>query len=224
MMNLKKATLFVIIGISYTFLTRTIGTFFPDLFMNPVIAHVSMILGFLASLALVLFFVLFNRDFVSKDQVRLRRATLLAIVGSSLLSLLHVKGLMSLYGIYLSPYLLLHIRNIGFSDPAIRWIASIIILIFFMVFYDETKYEVTSRLWKPTLLAVFGNAIVCLIQTVVLFVYFVLINTPWSTSTDMPMKLIIIVFPFALSGFALILYFFLSFYRAPLRAVVEEDI
>lgn len=100
-MSLRKATLSAIIGISYTFILRTIGTLLPDIFKNLLVVQVSAIMSFLASLTIVLFFVFFYEGYVQKQQTNLKKASLLAIIGSSGVSLLHIKGILPVFNIYI---------------------------------------------------------------------------------------------------------------------------
>lgn len=60
-MRLKRATLLAIIGISYAFVLRTIGTFLPDIFRNLIVVQFTQIMAFLASLTIVFFFISFLR-------------------------------------------------------------------------------------------------------------------------------------------------------------------
>ena len=81
-MRLRKATLLAIIGISYLFALRAIQTFLPTVFTNFLITKVTGPVSLLASLAIVVFFVYFHKDYVRREQIKLRMATILVILVS----------------------------------------------------------------------------------------------------------------------------------------------
>jgi hypothetical protein len=215
-MNLKKATLWATIGLVYTFVLRTAGTFLLGFFRNLVVAQVTTILSLLAALTVVLFFVYFFKEYVQKEQAKLQRATALAIIGTSVMFLLQIKGLFlvfhrSLIHLYdISPSLLNLLRPHSFG-PIVVWGSSILVLIFFVVFYKETLLQERSELNKAILFAAIGSAIAVLLRT------FVLINSLSSRHmrwfADLPKTMALIFFPVITISFLANLYFLLIFYK-----------
>ena len=210
-MRLKKATLLAIIGISYTFVLKTIGTFLPDIFKNLIVAQSIQILSFLASLTIVFFFISFFKDYVEKEQINLKNATVMAIIGSSAVLLLHVKGLLLVFSRYISPYL---VRS-HYIESIIPWVSSILILFFFIIFYKEMLYEKEVRLKKAILLAIIGSSIAILLRTFILFNYLCLREIRWVF--DLSGKAKIIFLPITIFSFIATLYFFLCFYKEQKR-------
>jgi len=81
--KLKRLTLLVVIGISYIFILKIVGSIFPDIFIGKLtLVKITNILSFLAVLATVMFFYDFYCEYVQKEQGRLKNATILAIIGS----------------------------------------------------------------------------------------------------------------------------------------------
>ena len=199
-------------SISYTFLLRYMGTFLPGIFRSLPVALAVAFLSLLAGLAIVLFFVLFFKGYVRKGQLRLKKASILAIIGSCALLCLNVKSLVLIFRMYLSPYLVMYFLRSQFIDPLIPWVSSIFILIFFIVFHQETRHEEEIRLRKPTLFAVIGSSLASLERTFVV-VNYLLYSKPMGWFTHLSAKTAIILSPIYLFSFLAVLYFFVSFYR-----------
>lgn len=206
-MRLKKATLLAIIGISYTFALRTIGTFLPDIFGNLIVVQITQILSFLASLTIVFFFISFYKDYVEREQIKLKNASIWAIIGTSAMSLLHIKGLFIVFNVYTLSYLV----KPHYIEAIIPWLSSIFILIFFIIFHKETIQKGGKKLKRATLSAIIGSAIGTLERTFVLFNYFYSREVRWFS--DLSRKIQIIFIPIFAFSFIAILYFFLSFYK-----------
>jgi hypothetical protein len=206
-MSLKNATLLAIIGICYTFVSRTIGTVFPGLFRNLAVAQVSGILHLLAGLTAVLFFVYFLRHYVRENQTELKNGTVLALVGSSLMSLLLLKGVLPLldrltFGSLLGPH---------FIEPVVPWVSSILILLFFTTFHKHTTRKRDGNLERATLWGVVGASIGVLVRTLTVFFYLTSGTVRWVS--DFPGTIIAVLFLIFAFGFGATLYFFASFYK-----------
>lgn len=202
-MNLKNITLFSIIGISYIFISRTIATFYTGVFVNLIVAQINTLLSFLASLAIVLFYIYFYKDYVLEKQITLKTASLFAIIGSFAALLLFLKGILVVFNIYV-------FRSQVFNIVAL-WLSSIFLLYFFIIFYKETTNNAQSKLKLAILLAVIGSSISTLIRTFVLFNYFYSgkFKWLWDYSREFP----IIFVPIFVFMFFTSFYFFITFYR-----------
>lgn len=215
-MSLKKATLWATIGLVYTFALRTAGTFLLGLFRKLVVAQVTTILSLLAALTAVLFFVYFFKDYVQKGQARLQRASVLAIMGTAAVFLLQIKGLFlvfdrSLIHLYnISPYLLKLMRPHSI-EPIVVWGSSILILVFFAVFYKETILQKKLKLKRATLIAAIGSAIAVLLRTFILFNSLSSRQVRWFS--DLPKTMALIFFPVIAFSFLANLYFLIFFYK-----------
>jgi len=223
-MTLKKVTLWVAIGLVYNFVLRTAGTLLPGQFRNLIIARVTTILSLLATLTMVLFFVYFVKEYIQKEQAKLQRASVLAIVSISAVFLLQIKGLFlvferSLVHLYdISPYLLRLVQPHSL-EPMVVWASSILILVFFTVFHKETVLQKRLKLQKATLIAAIGSAIAVLVRTFVLFNFLFSRQARWFT--DLPKTMALVFFPAVIFSFLANLYFLISFY---LEQETEEPV
>ena len=205
--KLKYATLLAIIGISYSFLSRTIGTFLPAVFRNLLVAQASAIMSILAGLTGVFFFISFYREYIHKEQTRLKQASVLAIVGSSAMFLLEVIGLLLIFNGDTSSYL----AKAHLIEPLVPWVSSILFLLFFIVFYKAMLYRQGTKLQKAILSGVIGSSIAAFVRTFVLFNYLFFRDIEWFS--DLPKKAAIILLPILALSFITVLYFFLCFYK-----------
>jgi hypothetical protein len=206
-MNLKNATLLAIIGLCYTFASRTIGTFVPNLFRSLPAAQVNGVLLLLASLTSVVFFVYFLRDYIEKGEAELKNGTWLALVGSSLMSLLLLKGLLPM----LDEYTFHSLAGPHLVEPLVPWVSSILILLFFVVFHKRTVRKGQRKLQTATLWAVIGSLVGVLLRTFTASLYIYSTVVRWFS--DFPRMMQLIFLPIFAFSFLAILYFFTSFYR-----------
>ncbi|MEA3420784.1 MAG: hypothetical protein U9Q97_03805, partial [Acidobacteriota bacterium] len=152
--RLKRLTLLVVIGISYIFILRLVGTIFPGIFIGKIIlVKLTNILSFLAVLVTVMFFYDFYCEYVKKEQGRLKNATILAIIGSVAVLFVHLKSLLFIFKLVISPRLFRSLH----AEAVITWVNSIFILIFFIVLYKCILRKEQVRLEKATLFAIIGS-------------------------------------------------------------------
>lgn len=207
--NLKLTTLLVIIGISYIFALRTIGSFLPDIFKILIVAQTVQIMSLFANLTIVFFFVSFYKDYVHKEQMRLKKVTGLAITGSLLMLLVNIKGLLLVFNV--APHLNFHLVRSHYIGTIIPWLSSIFILVFFIIFYKETVLNEQMKLKKATFFAIIGSSIGMLYLTFILFNYLYSYNVIYSI--DLSIKMAIILLPIFIFSFLTSLYFFFCFYK-----------
>lgn len=211
-MSLRAATLLAIIGTCYLFALRTTATFFPGFFRILIVAQAAQITALIASLAIVLFFACILANHVEKDQVGLRRATLLALVGSSAMLLVRVKGLLLVFfDAWLSPGLLWFLQTSRFLAAVVPWLSSILILLFFVAFYKETLRNEQLRLRVASFLAIIGSSVGTLLLTFVWFnhLYF----RELMFFMNLPRLMAIMLSPLFAFSFITVLYFLASFYK-----------
>ncbi|KPL06641.1 hypothetical protein AMJ86_07695, partial [bacterium SM23_57] len=148
-MNLKTAAILAIISVCFLFVSRTIATFTTGIFQNLLVTQINIILSILASLTFVYFYVLFLMKYLQPDQIRLKRATVFAIIGSAAMALLFLKGLFLVFGFIrlnlyeVSPNLIGMIRTSSI-EPVIPLLSSIFMLFFFVIFHQETRRSTES--------------------------------------------------------------------------------
>jgi len=205
---LKKATLFSMIGISYIFLLRAIGAFYPQFFRkNILLVQLTELLLFLAILSVVFFFLFFLKDYVFKEQIKLKNVTVLALAASIAMLLVHLKGLIMVFNVKVFFFFFI-LHSI---EPIVPWINSILIITFFIVFYKNLDREQTI-LKKSIFLAAFGSALMVFVRSLILFNYYIYVQE-FRWFVDLPQKLTFILIPILIFNFAVILYFFFIFYK-----------
>lgn len=160
-LKLKMATLLAIFGISYTFAARTVGTFFPKIFTNLILARINVVLFFLSSLAVVFFFTAFYKEYVKKDRLWLKNGTILALTGSVLLLLTRVISFIYVFNIR---ELFIPQKTSELIGVNVTLILGICLLIFFTSFYKGLLEKEEKMLKKPLFLAVIGSCIFTLLQ------------------------------------------------------------
>jgi hypothetical protein len=206
-MNLKKATMLAIIGGCYTFVSRAIGTFRPEIFVNPAVARVTSILSALAALASVVFYLYFYSKYTRQDQIELRNSSILAIIGSALFAALEMKWLLIVFNVYGFPSLL----RFHTFEAVLPLVASMLILLFFATFYGETYRAKEERLKRPVLLAIIGMTVSVVVRILVLVNYLFSGRGQWFSG--LPRNTQLALYPAILLSFVMVLYFFISFYR-----------
>ncbi|MEA1964858.1 MAG: hypothetical protein U9O41_07005 [Candidatus Aerophobetes bacterium] len=210
-MRLKKATLLAIIGIFYVFALRAIGTFSPTIFTNLLITKVTGTISLLARLAIVVFFIYFYKDYVHKEQNKLRIATILVILVSLTGLVAQIPSLSLIFNVNILRYpVMIH----HYIDTITPLFSAIFMLIFFVIFYKEIFSKELAKLKKATFLAIIGASVLTLLQIFVLFnyLYYLQFRHPIDVASN---KTIIfsIGIPITLFWFLVSLIFFISFYK-----------
>jgi hypothetical protein len=206
-MDLKRVTLLAIIGLCYTFVVRTAGTFFPGLFGNLTAAQANGVLLLLASLSAVLFFAYFLKYYVHEEQKELMKGVVMAIVGSSLMSLLLLKGLLPI----LDDFTFHNLAGSHIIEPIVAWVSALLVLFFFIIFHREMIHRGPVNLRIAAFWAVLGSSVGLLLRTLTLFIYTGSVEARWFS--DFPIFMQVVFLPVFAFSFLTLFYFFFSFYR-----------
>jgi len=202
---LKRVALFAIIGISYLFLLRTVGTFYQHIFReNLTLVRVTKALALLAILAVVFFFACFLKYCLCKNRAELKGATVFVLISHILITGLYLKDLLSLFNVsgFFSPY---------FIEPFIPLVGSLSLLVFFIVFYKNPLSKSRKSAERFLIFPVIGATIDLAIRSFILLRYFWFRDIKWLAS--LPDKFKIIVTPLVFFSFLMIFYFFIYFYK-----------
>jgi multisubunit Na+/H+ antiporter MnhC subunit len=205
--RLRTATLLAIFGTSYIFLSRSIGTFSPAIFKQIHVVQASLLLSMLASATMVVFLICLYGSYLQMEQTRLRKATLLAIIGTCAVLALYVKGLFLVFdlSIYPHPFWSSHFETI------VPWASSIFMLVFFIAFFKEPRHKTQESLKRATLLAIMGSVILASLRTVVFLNFFYSGKFLWVP--QLIRETPVILFPLFAFGFCTIIYFLIIFHR-----------
>ncbi|MBC8525442.1 MAG: hypothetical protein H8D22_01025 [Candidatus Cloacimonetes bacterium] len=211
--RLKYAILLAIISISYFFILKTIGTFLLDIFRILIVSQIIQIMSLFASLIMLFFFIYLYTNYVQKEQIKFKKATVLVIIGSCAMVLVRIKGMLIVFNVDILPFLFrsCHI------DAIIPWFLSIFILLFFITFYKETLRKKQMKLNKSILSAIIGTSVGTLLQTFILFNYLYSTEIRWFT--DLSSIIQIILFPIFVFSFIAVLYFYLYFYKEQINFI-----
>lgn len=207
--NLKCATIAALIGVSYIFIIRTLSTILPGLFTHLSIAKANTVVFLIASLVILLFFVVFYGHYVQKNRVKLAGASLLAILGQFGTLVLRIKTLFRVFNVYL---LTRFVYSYHFLDRFVPWLSSLFMFVFFYVFYRELVHSSKQQLKNATIFAALGSFVILLMQTFFMFHYF--FTRGVIPLADIPPAIGIIFYVIVILNFCAMLYFFISFYRS----------
>ncbi len=196
-----------IFGISYFFALRIVGTFFTLAFRTLTVTQITLVLSLLAGLTIVCFFIYFHNDYIGENQGLLKKVTVWVIIGSCAMLIVHAKNLLLVLNIHKFPFL----TTAHYVELIIPWVNSILILLFFIIFYKEIYHKEQLRLRKAILLAIIGSSIQTLLLTFIVFNYS--LSGKMMSIVDFSRTLWIIFIPVLVFSFGATFYFFLTFYR-----------
>lgn len=200
-MNLKKAILLTIIASLYFFLLRTIWTFAPGLFRSRPLIMVIFLCSFLMSLAVILFYTYFLKEFVTEDEQNLKIATNGALIGACLMSILYLARLTHFMA---APKILA-------IEPYLVLISLIFTFVFFIAFYSRIKEVGPLQLKIPVLMGLLGVILMLILHLLIVYQIFTYGVIEWFG--DKQIWFTRIFMPFPAISFILGLYFYISFYR-----------
>ena len=215
-MNLKNATLFLIVSVCYIFFIRTVvSAIFPDVFINQLVVRIVQISSLIANLGPVLFFYFFYKEYVSENQQALKRITLLTLIGSGLLPLLYLRGLFLIFEdlsakLYqFSPllYEVVHYQNFGLIGLMITFLVAVLFLLFLLFFMKEIEIDKNPLLFKAINFGIVGQSISIFLRLTSLTQYF-LFGVVSSQSFFMLFVLLV-----SIVGMSFTLYFLFIFYK-----------
>jgi hypothetical protein len=212
---LRIATILAVVGICYNFAARTLSTFAQELFRNAAVAGFANIGFLLSSIFLAFFFMAFLKEHDRENWSKLRSAAGWAVAASIIMILVNFKRILEIFGVYISPYIHENIISSRIPDVILPWIASILILYFFVVFYRVTVSRNLTVLSKPTLAAVIGSLIGAMHMTFVFWSYIFSADPKWFYKFST--TLILVFLPVVTISLILNLYFYIKFYKSLTR-------
>ena len=171
-MNLKNASILVIIGIIYTIVIKISQYLFPDIFSYVFITNITHIFSILTSLFLILFGLYFIKEVIGQNKIHFKLTVLAALLGPAYFILLHLRELVRLssklsLGLYdFSPnvYNLIVTGTLKPISQIIVWLSSILICYFFFVLNKNLSMQYED-LKKAVFLVLMGTAITVVFRT-----------------------------------------------------------
>jgi len=152
-MNLKNITLYALIGYTYLFVMRAIGTIFPATNYDFTWLVVEVLLNLIANLGITLFFLYLLKEFVHDDEVYLLNSTVVAFLGT--LAILLVNSLNGISSILNMP--IDHSASGRYLVNMLTWVHGFIIVLFFINLTESLRKRKSSKLFKPVLWAAGGS-------------------------------------------------------------------
>ncbi|MDP8220114.1 MAG: hypothetical protein P9X26_02120 [Candidatus Stygibacter frigidus] len=167
-MNLKNITLYAILGYSYFFIMRAVGTIFPATNYNETWMIIELSLNFIANLGITLFFLYLLKEFIKDDEYSLMNSTVAAFLGSlSILLLKALNGFSSLISVPID-----HTIPGRYMVNMVTWIQGFIIVIFFVNFSSNLCKIKSLKLCKPVLWGLWGIIVSFILHSINLLNYY----------------------------------------------------
>jgi len=169
--RLPQAAELAMVGIVFTFISRTVATFLPDLFQNLILAGTNQGLMILAGLAVLWFFISIYREYLPDEAEGLRTVTILLNIVLAGDCLLRVLGLLIIIGLPPGDT----IKN--FLYGSIDWMSiapfavSLLLLIFFILFRQELGARLSRKLRLAAGMAMIGAGLLAFIFSLGLMSY-----------------------------------------------------
>ncbi|MCD6378946.1 hypothetical protein J7M07_00695, partial [bacterium] len=151
-------------GATYIFVSRTIGTFKPEIFMNLNITRANTLISFIAAAAILYFYVIFYIEFAKKETNAVRIASFVMLIGSFFVTLLFLKGILMVFNIY-------HFRSPIFNI-LVPSLSSLIALYFFITLYKEIECGGKGLLRQALFLAALGSGLSVFTRGLITYNYF----------------------------------------------------
>ena len=194
-MSLKNSTVLALVSVVYFFVSRAIGTYWPEVFFNIQIYRATAIISLIAVFTFILFYYMVyakysvpgkpeNKD--GKDM--LKKAALFAVAGSVIVVPVFVKGISGLFGVY----------NFIYPDTQVIITLFLILgsaicsLYFAVIFYNETFKYVSKRLVTAAKLAVFGTSLGLVLRIYLVLNYYYSSQFKWSGELTKEIPLIVV--------------------------------
>lgn len=211
-MNLKKATVWTMVGTSYIFLSRTIATYIPEYFANLQVAKTNALLSLLASVTPLLFYYFFYKEYfpgqkesLDKNQLMLKNAAVFAFIGSLAVAFMFLKVFLQ---IATNPD---RAAGHGYFEIIAPWLSALFALFFYYAFSRSEKQKVSNRMMIAAYIAIAGAGLAVLIRSYLLFEFAVHGNFSWLW--NLTRGNLVVFMPLYLFIFFAGFYFLCCFYR-----------
>ncbi len=207
-MCLKKITLLLIVSIILSFSIRIVGTVFPLIFKSIFVVKATILFNVLFILIHLIFWLVFYREYISKIKDSLKKACMLAILGSLAVSVIYLKKIPFVFDMYVHfPILLMN----PYFDAVVPLISSVFHLSFFLFFRKELSHDEETVLSKPISSIIIGISIFIFLHLIVLSNFIATKRFYWLE--HMPRSFALGTIPLIIIAVLLMLFFYYSFYR-----------
>jgi len=206
----KYAAFMAALGIAWLFLVRFLGSVFPSLFTHMFVNRLTGVLSVLAAAAVLYFYIAFVRDYVEKDQQRLKKAAVWAAAGNCAVLVMYFGTMHNVLNWRILPELF-SAAWFFYLAPILPWICALCVFAFFYVFFLEKGHNERRHLPRAKLAALIGAGLSLLLRSIIVVVYLSGGTLRWAS--DLPSSLNLFTFSLAVVIFLATEFFFLSFYQ-----------
>ena len=217
-MDIKKAIVFLLAGISYTIFFKICGFIIPDISTSIYIGQTNYIFLLFVGLSFILFGLYFIKEVVGKNHIKLKVSVYLAMSGPAFFMLIHLSNIIRLSNklslkVYdLSPFLhnLIIANNFKPLHQIVILLSAIFIFNFFYVLYKNLSTE-NKDLKTINFILLIGFAFTVMFRSFSVVIYFLFPNS--SLMYHPPMIVYLIGFLIFLFTSLVSISFFLKLYR-----------
>lgn len=206
-MTLRKITPVLIIGLVLSFSVRTVGTLFPNIFINAYTVKFTVVVNTLFILLHLLFYVFFLKEYAANRQQVLRTGSGLAIIGTFFVACIYLKNFCLAFGLEIIPLFL----NNPYPDAILPLASSALHLAFFCIFKKVQSQEEFRVLNRPISLALIGVGIFSVLHLLVLINFLIFQRFNWLE--HMPRAVSIGTVPLIVLAAIFLYYFYFRFYQ-----------
>lgn len=206
-MYLRKISYVLMISLVLSFSVRTVGTLFPNFFLNEYIVKFAIVVNTFFILVHFFFFVLFLEEYAANRPPVLKTGSVLAIIGSFLVAFVYIKNFCLVFDLDVIP---LSLRN-HYFDAIIPLSGSLLHLLFFSIFKKVQSQEEYRVLNRSISSAIIGVGIFSALHLIVLINFLKFQKFSWLE--HMPRAVAVGTIPLIVLAAIFILYFYLKFYQ-----------
>jgi len=190
------------------FSIRVVGTIFPSIFKTFFMVKATILFNAVFILIHVIFWLVFYREYLSKNKGALKEICIASVIGSFAVSLIYMRKLRFVFGMNVQfPIFAMN----PFYDAVVPLISSIIHLVFFISFKKTLSDNEKTVLGRPVSSMIIGICVFIFFHVMVLFNYIAFKRFEWLE--HMPRGVALGTVPLIIAAVLLMLFFYYGFYR-----------
>jgi len=164
-LHLKKITLLLIVSIIISFSIRVFGTVLPPVFKSIFVVKATILFNVLFIFLHLIFWLAFYREYISEIKDSLKKICILAIIGSLAVSVIYMKKIPFVFGMYV--HFPIFFMN-PYFDAIVPLISSVFHLSFFIAFRKALSQDEKTKLSRPITSIIIGISIFIFLHLIVL--------------------------------------------------------
>lgn len=205
-MDLVKITGLLVVCLISSFVIRTVGTLYPEIFQNMLLLKTITVIYLVFVITQALFYLFFYNQYARDRAPLLRWASIGAFCGTGLVAMLHIKMLLQAYHLHPIPEYL----NNHYFELLIPFAGNIGNVIFLIIFKKVQSEHERQELNRPIISAIAGDMIFFLLRVILLACFLAIHEFHWLEYV--PRQITVGTTPATVLAAALVLYFYFKFY------------